>query len=93
MEINGLSGLSACNETLRGCFISLMYVGLLSREFSTTVNLSPVDLVHLDVIYINVLKTVIFVRQVIARNSVLAVQIPNLLALSLRSTCFHLLLT
>ena len=70
-----------------------MYVGLLSGEFSTTVNLSPVDLVHLDVIYINVLKTVIFVRQVIARNSVLAVQIPNLLALSLRSTCFHLLLT
>ena len=70
-----------------------MYVGLLSGEFSTDVNLSPVDLVHLDVIYINVLKTVIFVRQVIARNSVSAVQIPNLLALSLRSTCFHLLLT
>ena len=70
-----------------------MYVGLLSGEFSTDVNLSPVDLVHLDVIYINVLKTVIFVRQVIARNSVLAVQITNLLALSLRSTCFHLLLT
>ena len=70
-----------------------MYVGLLSGEFSTDVNLSPVDLVHLDVIYINVLKTVIFVRQVIARNSVLAVQIPNLLALSLRSTCFHLLLS
>ena len=45
-----------------------MYVGLLSGEFSTDVNLSPVDLVHLDVIYINVLKTVIFVRQVIARN-------------------------
>ena len=54
-----------------------MYVGLLSGEFSTDVNLSPVDLVHLDVIYINVLKTVIFVRQVIARNSVLAVQIPK----------------
>ena len=70
-----------------------MYVGLLSGEFSTDVNFSPVDLVHLDVIYINVLKTVIFVRQVIARNSVLAVQITNLLALSLRSTCFHLLLT
>ena len=70
-----------------------MHLGLLSREFSTDVNLSPVDLVHLDVIYINVLKTVIFVRQVIARNSVLAVQIPNLLALRLRSTCFHLLLT
>ena len=29
-----------------------MYVGLLSGEFSTDVNLSPVDLVHLDVIYI-----------------------------------------
>ena len=54
-----------------------MYVGLLSGEFSTTVNLSPVHLVQLDVIYINVLKTVIFVRQVIARNSVLAVQIPK----------------
>ena len=52
MEINGLSRLSAYNETWRGCFINLMYVGLLSGEFSTDVNLSPVDLVHLDVIYI-----------------------------------------
>ena len=60
MEINSLSRLSAYNETWRGCFTNLMHLGLLSREFSTDVNLSPVGLVHLDVIYIIVLKIVIF---------------------------------
>ena len=80
-----------CVEDIFLCISGLcMEINGLSR---LSVNFSPVDLVHLDVIYINVLKTVIFVRQVIARNSVLAVQITNLLALSLRSTCFHLLLT
>ena len=60
VEINSLSRLSAYNETRRGCFTNLMHLGLLSREFSTTVNLSPVGLVHLGVIYIIVLKIVIF---------------------------------